>query len=68
MDEIKHRIRDVIDDVRTGELDRGIGAVVFQGYNTLLRAVEVERKIKETQEFDERLEALETRISGYAAS
>src|SRR5687768_2764636 len=68
MDEIKHRIRDVIEDVKTGELNRGIGAVVFQGYNTLLRAVEIERKIRETVELDERLETLEKRISEYAAS
>jgi len=66
--EIKSEIRNVIGAVRSGKLNRGVGAVVFQGYNTLLRAVEVERKVREAEEFDERLEALEKRISGYAAS
>ena len=42
--EIKSEIRSVIGSVQRGKLDCSVGAVVFQGYNTLLRAVEVERK------------------------
>jgi len=33
--------------------------VALQGYNTLLRAIELERKIRETEELEERLAALE---------
>jgi hypothetical protein len=57
--ETKRQIRRVIDDVRSGKLERGIGAVVFQGFNVLLKALEIERKIKETEELEERLALLE---------
>jgi uncharacterized protein YwlG (UPF0340 family) len=62
MHEIKSEIKAVIEAVQTGQLNRGVGAVVFQGYNTLLRAVEMERKVRELDELEERLEILESRI------
>jgi hypothetical protein len=40
-------------------VERSIGAVVFQGFNVLLKAVEVERKVKETDELLERVKLLE---------
>jgi hypothetical protein len=60
MAEVKREIRRVIDAVDSGETERGVGAVLFQGFNTLLKAVEVERKIREQEELTERLEALES--------
>ena len=57
--EIKRSIRNAIEGVRDGSIERGIGAVVFQGFNTLLKAAEVERRIRETEELEERLETLE---------
>jgi hypothetical protein len=62
LSEIKREIRAVIAGVLTGRVDKGKGAVVLQGYNTLLRAVEVERKIKETDEQEERIAALERKF------
>lgn len=59
---IKSEIRSVIGEVQRGNLDRGVGAVVFQGYNTLLRAVEVERKVRELDELEERIAAMERRL------
>jgi hypothetical protein len=56
---IKRDVRRVIDGVLRGDLERGVGAVLFQGFNTLLKAVETERKVRETDELIERLEALE---------
>src|SRR5918999_1269080 len=44
LDEIKREIKDLIADVLKGEVERSTGAVVLQGYNTLLRAVEVGRR------------------------
>src|SRR5215207_7501360 len=60
--EIKSEIRSVIGSVQRGKLDRGVGAVVFQGYNTLLRAVEVERKVREVDGIEERIAAMESRM------
>ena len=57
--EVKREIRSVIADVLEGRVERGVGAVVFQGYNALLKAAEVERRVKETEELEERLAALE---------
>jgi hypothetical protein len=59
---IKSEIRSVIGSVQRGKLDRGVGAVVFQGYNTLLRAVETERRVRELDELEERIVAMERRL------
>lgn len=59
MGEAKRQIRAVIDGVLEGGIERGVGAVLFQGYNCLLKAVEVERKIREQEEILERIEGLE---------
>jgi hypothetical protein len=63
---IKAEIKAVIEAVKTGELDRGDGAVVFQGYNTLLRAVEVERRVREQEEVEARLQVLEQALESAA--
>lgn len=39
---LKSEVREVIEAVRKGKLDKGIGAVVFQGYGVVLKAHEVE--------------------------
>jgi hypothetical protein len=56
---IKADIRTVIDDVLREETERGIGAVAFQGFNALLKALETERRIREAEELEARIEALE---------
>ncbi len=61
--EIKVLLSDLTDRVLGGEgvetLETGRAAVANQLLNTRLRAVEVERKIKEAEEFEERLAELE---------
>lgn len=59
LSEIKREIRDVIAGALSGGTDRGVAAVVFQGYNALLKAVETERRIRQDEDFEERLTALE---------
>ena len=59
MSEIKRTIRETVDGVLDGRIERGVGAGAFQGFNTLLKSIEVERKIREQDELEERLEALE---------
>jgi archaellum component FlaC len=48
----------VIEAVRTKALERATGAVVFQGYNTLLKALDTERRIRETEELAREVEEL----------
>ncbi len=62
--EAKAAIRATIEGVRTGALDKGVGAVMFQGYGALIRAVELERKVREQDELLERIEALESQQGG----
>ena len=61
--EIKALLSDLTDRVLGGEgvepLETSRAAVANQLVNTRLRAVEVERKIRETEEFEERLAQLE---------
>jgi hypothetical protein len=60
--EVKRDIRDVVDAVRNGSIESRVGAVVHQGYNTLLKTLDVERRWYETDQLEERLEELETAL------
>ncbi len=61
MARVRGEIRGVLSGVLSGTINRSVGSVLFQGFNTLLRAVEVERRLRELDEIEERLEALEQR-------
>jgi uncharacterized protein DUF5763 len=61
---IKRELHAVIAGVLSGRVERGRGAVAFQGYNALLKAVETERRIRETEDLEARIEALERAQAG----
>ena len=56
---IKALLEDLTEQVLSGELDTRRAAVANQLINTRLRAIEVERKIREAEEIEERLSRLE---------
>ena len=56
---VKAELRTTIGAVRDGHMDRGVGAILGGLYNTLLRALEVQRKWHEADELERRLEVLE---------
>ena len=56
---IKTLLEDLTDRVLAGDLETRPAAVVNQLVNTRLRAIEQERKIRETEELEGRIEALE---------
>src|SRR5829696_3430625 len=56
---IKQRLSILADDVLEGSVDRGVAAVASQILNVYLRAIELERKVKEQEEILDRIEALE---------
>ena len=57
--DLKRRISGVIDAVLSGSQDRGRAAVAIQGFNALKGVLELERKVREVDELESRLEALE---------
>ncbi len=59
---IKAQLEDLTERVLAGDLPTGPAAVANQLINTRLRAVELERKVRETDELEARLEALEAKI------
>jgi hypothetical protein len=59
---IKSKLEDLAENVLSGSVDRSDAAVVAQIYNTVIRAVGVELKVREQQELIERLEELETAL------
>ena len=61
---LKKQLKDLAADVLEGKMDRGRAAVANQILNTLLRALEQERKAIETAELAERLEAMEEVLKG----
>ncbi len=56
---LKTQLVDLTQDVIAGELETGRAAVANQLINTRLRAIELERKIREQDELLTRIEALE---------
>ena len=60
--EVKALCEDLTDRVLAGELETGRAAVANQLINTRLRAIEQERKVKETEELEERIAALEAKL------
>ena len=57
--ELKRQLKDLAKAVLDGEVERGTAAVINQILNTRARLIELERKIREQEELEERLEALE---------
>ena len=57
--QIKSLLDDLTGRVLAGDLPTGPAAVANQLVNTRLRAIELERKIREAEEIEERLTALE---------
>jgi hypothetical protein len=60
---IRCEVRTLIEDVREGALPTGRAAVMIQGYNCLLRAEEITRRVRETEDLIEELEALKREFS-----
>jgi hypothetical protein len=57
--DLKKQLKDLAADVLSGEVGRAEAAVVNQIINTRARLIELERKIREQEELEARLEALE---------
>jgi hypothetical protein len=57
--DLKAQLRKLATDVLSGEVGRSEAAVVNQILNTRARLIELERKIREQEELEGRLEALE---------
>ncbi len=55
----KQEVRDLIAAVKAGEQDRADAAVMLQGYRVLKDLVELERKVRELDDFEARLAELE---------
>ena len=59
LQDIKQRLSELAESVLTGCVDRANAAVAGQLYNTVIRAVGVELKVREQQDVLKRIEELE---------
>lgn len=57
--ELKRRISEVVEAVLEGSQDRGRAAVAIQGFNALRSVLDLERRVRELDEIEARLDALE---------
>jgi hypothetical protein len=57
--EVKALIRTYMDDVVDGSLEKGRGSVAATLAGVLCRFIEVERKVRETEELEQRIQELE---------
>jgi hypothetical protein len=62
--EIKGRLKDLYAAVLEGRAERAAAAVCNQICNTRLRAIELERRVREQDEMEERLAGLEELLEG----
>jgi hypothetical protein len=71
---IRHMLTQVVEGVLTEDMDKSRAAVAIQGLNALRGLLETECRIKQAQEFEERIAVLEKRLAeqksreGYWAS
>lgn len=64
LSDLKKQVKDLAASVLDGETETGRAAVANQLYNTVIRAIEQERKQRELEEMAGRLEALEEILRG----
>ncbi len=57
--DLKKQLKDLAEGVLSGEVERGDAIAVNQILNTRARLIELERKIKDQEVLEERLEAVE---------
>ncbi len=62
--DLKRQLKGLAAGVLDGSVDRSRAAVANQLLNTVVRVVEQERKVRETEELTARLEALEEVLKG----
>jgi hypothetical protein len=55
---LKEEIKDLITDVKAGDLDRNDAAVMIQGYRALKDFIALERQVRETDELAAEIEEL----------
>jgi len=60
--EVKGQLKALIANVLSGAVERGVGAVALQGYGVLLKAFDLERRVRETDELDAKLDEMEKRL------
>jgi len=61
---VKALLSKLTEEVLSGKRDKGVATVANQLLNTRLRALELERKWKEVEELEGRLEAVENVLKG----
>ena len=66
LQDIKNLLRNLTDDVLSGDVERATAIAANQLLNTSLRAIELERKWKEIEELEGRLEELESALEAQA--
>jgi hypothetical protein len=57
--QIKGRLKDVVEGVLSGTIPTGRGSVAFQGFGQIIKCIEQERKQKELEDLQVRVEELE---------
>ena len=66
--ELKEELKALIREVKGGKVAPGVAAVITQLANTIIRAIEQDRKVRELDEIEERLAELEARTDGRRAA
>ena len=60
--EIKRRLKELVEEILEGKVDKSKGSVAIQGYGALRGYFDLESKVRELEEIEARLEALEVTL------
>jgi len=64
--DLKDELKELIREVKEGKVAPGVAAVITQLSNAIIRAIEQDRRVRETEEIEERIAALEARTESEA--
>ena len=59
---LKAEVRDVIAELKSGALDRNVGTAMLQGYRVMRDLIELERRVKETDELAADIQAIKEHV------
>ncbi len=62
--ELKDELKALVREVKAGEVAPGVATVITQLSNVILRAIEQDRKVRELDDLEQRVEELEGRRHG----
>jgi hypothetical protein len=60
--QLKTQVRGLIEEIKAGGVDRNVGTAMLQGYRVLHALIELERRIKETDDLAAEIQSIKDQV------